>query len=136
MNYILNPTEEVFYYIVFVGFPAVILVVAYFWTRGSGQRRIERDIRNKGGKLISIFYDPYADGLFTRDGEIYQVQYKDAWGNTHKAQCKTSFFTGVYYKNDEVLELGPREQQKIDRLSELADENRRLSEELERLKKA
>ena len=56
-----------------------------------------------------------------------ELGYLDRDGNEHLAYCKTSMWTGVYMTRDEIVRYGDAGDRKVE---SLADENRRLREEL------
>jgi hypothetical protein len=68
-----------------------------------------------------------------QNARIYAVTYEDADGNLHKATCKTSMFAGVYFTEDIIVQRRQRPSNPSDTDS-LQDENRRLREEIERLR--
>ena len=65
------------------------------------------------------------------------MRYLDRDGNEHVAHCKTSLFTGVYFTEDRIVRYAPRPAEdaagEADALA-LAEENRRLRAELERMR--
>jgi hypothetical protein len=76
---------------------------------------------------------PFGPGWFgEKSDRIYAVRYLDKDGNEHEARCKTSMWTGVYFTQDEIVRHAKRPSDKQESLEE---ENRRLRDELERLKR-
>jgi hypothetical protein len=70
--------------------------------------RIKDEIESKGGRVISIAWNPFARGWFFEKGERhYEVSYVDRSGGTISTTCKTSLFTGIYWA--EGAELGRTE---------------------------
>lgn len=117
--------------------------------------RIDDHIRERGGRLIDKQWTPFGPGWFGSQHErLYEVRYEDADGNLHDATCKTSVFAGVYFTEDRIVEAGrrtgapgrsrevagpverPYDVGSSARSREvLAAENRRLREEIERLRR-
>lgn len=98
-------------------------------------KRIRAYIRQRGGKVIETNWSPFGPGWFgEKSDRIYRVRYTDRDSNQHKAYCKTSFWTGVYFTEDRIL--GHAEQPKSQTsLALLQAENQRLREELAQLKR-
>ena len=100
--------------------------------------RIADYIQSRGGKVLSCHWWPFGPGWFgEKRDRIYEVTYLDAEGNQHRAACKTSLMTGVYFTEDTVVAVSKRrfDPPQVDRtVMELAEENRRLRAELARLK--
>jgi hypothetical protein len=60
--------------------------------------RIQQEIESRGGRVLSISWNPFARGWFFEKNERhYDVTYLDRTGATISTTCKTSFFTGVYW---------------------------------------
>ena len=96
--------------------------------------RIDEYIRSEGGHILERHWTPFGRGWFgDRDMRIYEVRYVDREGNVHDATCKTSMWGGVYFTEDTVSG-GVRGAGKDSAAQTLLEENRRLREELERLK--
>ena len=99
--------------------------------------RVRAYIEERGGRLISSGWAPFGKGWFgEKSDRIYEVRYLDSEGNEHEASCKTSMFTGVYFTEDRIVRHARPATQAPDatHLTDLARENRRLRDELERLK--
>ena len=94
--------------------------------------RIKEYIANKGGKVTEIQWSPFGPGWFGEKSDaIYEIKYRDRDGNKHVAYCKTSMFTGVYITEDKIVKAA---QQQPQGSVSLEEENRRLKEELRRLR--
>ncbi len=66
--------------------------------------RIKRYIEARGGKLIRARWSSFGPGwLGNRNQRFYRIVYRDADGKDHRATCKTSLFSGVYFTGDTVL---------------------------------
>ncbi len=99
--------------------------------------RIEAYIRERGWTLVDKSWDPFGPGWFgEKDSRIYQIVYKDTQGDLHKAHVKTSLLSGVYLTQDEIVQKAEAQPSSSEttHLQELEEENRRLKEELNRLK--
>ena len=70
--------------------------------------RIREDVEAKGGRILSIRWNPFGRGWFFEKNERhYAVTYMDRSGATISAACKTSLFTGTYW-TDAPLADEPR----------------------------
>jgi hypothetical protein len=118
--------------------------------------RIRDYVQGRGGRMLSCTWAPFGTGWFgDKSDRIYEVSYLDKEGNQHRATCKTSMWTGVYWTEDRIV-VHAQQQPSPDKLvepepfqsdgdpwsqtagrsaEELEAENRRLREELERLKR-
>jgi hypothetical protein len=100
---------------------------------GIDRGRVERYIERKGGKLLDASWAPFGPGWFgEKEERIYRVVYQDQDGRRHEAHCKTSMLTGVYLTNDVVVD---ERESPPSTTAALQEENRRLRDEVERLKK-
>ena len=125
--------------VVFLG--GVVAIVAIRLMAGSlNHGRIREYIENKGGEIVEIQWDPFGPGWFGEKSDaIYQIKYLDRDGNEHLAHCKTSMFSGVYLTEDKIVKRKWQENQLQESPSNgplsLEEENRRLKEEIRRLKR-
>jgi hypothetical protein len=87
--------------------------------------RVERYIKERGWKLLDRSWDPFGPGWFgEKDSRIYQIVYRDEFGNVHRAHVKTSMLSGVYLTNDSIVQVAEQHPQPEQR--DMAEENRRL----------
>jgi hypothetical protein len=121
---------------------AVVIALAILIRLAAGvfdRSRIADYIHSRGGKVLSCHWWPFGPGWFgEKRDRIYEVTYQDADGNQHRAACKTSLMSGVYFTQDAIIGGSQRriDAPQVDRtVMDLADENRRLRSELERLKR-
>ena len=71
--------------------------------------RIRREIESRGGRVVSIAWNPFARGWFFEKNERhYDVSYLDRSGARLSTTCKTSFFTGVYWAEGPTMLDQPR----------------------------
>jgi len=122
--------------IVIVIFIIIAIVVRLFAGSMDGER-VRAYIEERGGRLLSSGWAPFGKGWFgDKSDRIYEVSYLDSDGNEHEATCKTSMFTGVYFTEDRIVRHArpPSETQHGSHLTDLERENRRLRDELDRLK--
>ena len=71
--------------------------------------RIQREIESRGGRVLSITWNPFARGWFFEKNERhYDVSYLDRSGARLSTTCKTSFFTGVYWAEGPSMLDQPR----------------------------
>jgi hypothetical protein len=127
------------------GFPpivAVVVILAIAIRLAAGlfdHSRIADYIQSRGGKVLSCHWWPFGPGWFgEKRDRIYEVTYLDAQGNQHRAACKTSLMSGVYFTEDTIVGGNQRriDPPQVDRtIMELAEENRQLRAEVERLKR-
>ena len=84
-----------------IGAGLAIRVLLHFVDKG----RIKDEVESKGGKVISISWNPFGRGWFFEKNERhYSVTYTDRSGATLEAACKTSLFTGVYWADAAKIE--------------------------------
>ena len=93
--------------------------------------RIRKYIADKGGTVTEIQWSPFGPGWFASNNDvIYKVRYRDRDKNEHLAYCKTGILSGVYLTEDKIIGMAQQPQTGVS----LEEENRRLREELRRLK--
>ena len=89
--------------------PLILLVVIAL---GLGIRliagRLDRDrireyIKNGGGQVLHIVWNPFGPGWWGSRERIYDVTYKTHKGEVREATCKTTMFSGVYWTGDTAL---------------------------------
>ena len=121
---------------VFVIFPVFIILAIVFRLIAGGMDhdRIDQYISELGGEVIARSWDPFGKGWYGDKKRIYQLRYQDSEGNIHQATCKTSVLSGVYLTEDHIINYS---EQSIHNRTEadLLEENRRLRQEIENLKK-
>ena len=87
------------------------IVAGVFWRiimHFVDKKRIKDEVESKGGRVISIRWNPFARGWFFEKNERhYEVAYTDRSGATVSTTCKTSLFTGVYWAEGPRLEEPP-----------------------------
>ena len=111
----------------------VIALVIRLAAGGLDHDRIKRYVEDRGGQVLDANWAPFGPGWFgEKSDRIYGVRYLDPDGNEHEAHCKTSFWTGVYFTEDRIVRYAERPAPPE---RELEAENRRLREELERLRR-
>lgn len=73
------------------------------------KKRIQHEIESRGGRILSIAWNPFARGWFFEKNERhYDVSYVDRTGATVSTTCKTSFFTGIYWAEAPSMAERPR----------------------------
>ena len=104
----------------------IVLAVVFRLIAGSFDgERVESYVRRNGWELVDKSWDPFGPGWFgEKDSRIYQIVYRDAHGNLHRAHVKTSMFSGVYLTNDHIVEQA--DAPPASRLESVQDENERL----------
>lgn len=115
------------YVLIIVG---VLFAILIRLSRGGVDRqRIEQYIEERGGKVIEAAWTPFGPGWLGKNHDrIYDVRYLDKDGHEHRAYCRTSGWSGVYFTQDTV-------EKRAATGSALEKENRQLREELARLKR-
>jgi len=62
--------------------------------------RITKAAQGKGWQAVAVTWSPFAPGWFFEKGERhYRVWYSDEYGNRCGRYCKTSLFTGVFWRD-------------------------------------
>jgi predicted RNA-binding Zn-ribbon protein involved in translation (DUF1610 family) len=81
-------------YLLVIGAGVAIRIVMHFVDKS----RIKDEVEAKGGRIISIRWNPFGRGWFFEKNERhYSVTYTDRSGATVSTICKTSLFTGIYW---------------------------------------
>jgi hypothetical protein len=111
----------------------LIAVVIRFAAGGLDHDRVKQYVESRGGSVIEANWEPFGPGWFgEKSDRIYGVRYLDRDGNEHEAHCKTSMWTGVYFTEDRIVKHADRTGRQQ---SSLEEENRRLREEIDRLRR-
>lgn len=120
-------------FLIIIGMVFVVVIIRLV-AGGIDHDRVERYISELGGKVINKKWNPFGKGwLGSQNERIYEVRYEDKDGNIHKAICKTSMLAGVYFTQDEIIR--PANEIKYSSRTELEEENRRLKQQIEDLKR-
>lgn len=118
-------------FIAFIGF----IICIWLLSHRLDAERIKEYIESRGGKLLESTWTPFGRGWFGERGDrIYRVRYLDINGNEHNASCKTSMWSGVYWTEDYITKAIDRSDHTSQANSSLEEENRRLRDELARMK--
>jgi len=124
----------------YVLIPLVLLVIVGIRLAAGGldRTRVKEYVESRGGQLIETTWEPFGPGWFgEKSDRIYSVHYRDRDGNEHRAHCKTSMWTGVYFTQDSIVKRAAGDEAEARRSvtrESLEEENRRLRAELEELK--
>ena len=95
--------------------------------------RVRAHFESQGAQLLSARWEPFGRGWFGEKGDrIYRVRWRDAAGDVHEAQCKTSLFSGVYLADQRRISTSGHAPADA---RDLRAENARLRAELEDLKR-
>jgi hypothetical protein len=114
----------------------ILAIVIWLVARGMDTDRVKEYIEARGGKLLEKHWAPFGKGWFgEKSDRIYEVRYLDKEGNEHQATCKTSMWTGVYWTEDTIVKYARRPDVDASSAASLEEENRRLREENERLRR-
>ncbi len=97
--------------------------------------RIRDYVVARGGRIIDMRWAPFGPGWFGANKErIYAVRYRDHEGSIHAAFARTNLWSGVYFTEDAIIEHA-KPFADDEAIESLEEENRRLREELARLKR-
>jgi hypothetical protein len=116
----------------------LFLAIFVIWliARGMDTDRVKEYIEARGGKLLEKHWAPFGKGWFgEKSDRIYEVRYLDKNGNEHQASCKTSLWSGVYWTEDTIVKYARRAEEDSPSVASLEEENRRLRQENERLRR-
>ena len=121
------------------GIVIVLVVVAAIVIRvmagGMDHDRVRQYVELRGGRVMDANWAPFGKGWFgEKSDRIYQVRFLDQDGNEHEAHCKTSLFSGVYFTEDRIVRHAQRPADQA--AMTLEEENRRLRDEVERLRES
>jgi hypothetical protein len=120
--------------VVIVVFVLVALIVIRLAHGSMDHIRVRVYIEAHGGNVVELNWAPFGPGWFGSNRDrIYQVRYIDRGGNEHVAFCRTSGWSGVYFTDDRNVKHVKRP---MDEIEALEEENRRLREEVARLKRS
>lgn len=118
----------------------LIAIVTRMMAGGMDHDRIRQYVEQRGGRVIDSNWSPMGPGWFGEQTDrIYGVRYVDRDGHEHEAHCKTSMWSGVYLTEDRIIRR--REAAALTPMptpttaDALAEENRRLREEVGRLRR-
>jgi hypothetical protein len=112
----------------------IIAIVIRLAAGGLDHDRVRQYVESRSGKVIEANWEPFGPGWFgEKSDRIYAVRYIDQDGNEHQAHCKTSMWTGVYFTEDRIVKYADRAC--VMQQPSLEDENRRLREELDRIRR-
>ena len=76
---------------------AILIRVGLYY---ADKNAISTAVAGQGWKLLDIEWAPFSPGaLFERHERSYKVTYLDSEGKTNLKYCKTSIFTGVYWRD-------------------------------------
>jgi hypothetical protein len=87
--------------------PPITLIVIFtlfilwriFVTSKWDRDRIKEAALAKKWKIVAIAWEPFGPGWFGEKTErIYKVSYENELGQIEQKYCKTSIFTGVFWK--------------------------------------
>src|ERR1017187_4996666 len=115
-------------YIFFVLVAVFIAIMFRLMHGGMDRNRITRYIESRRGRLIDANWMLFGPGWAGKGkARIYEVRYIDKDGNQHRAFCKTSGWSGVYFTEDRIEQSvdAPKAQDSLE------EENRRLHDELD-----
>ncbi len=70
------------------------------WMHFVDKRRVVEAANERGWQRVEVHWEPFASGWFFEKGERhYRVLYRDEDGEAQDRICKTSLFTGVYWRD-------------------------------------
>jgi hypothetical protein len=93
-----------------IGFILAIVAIAVVGRLLAGSMdgdRIERYVRQRGGRILTRQWAPFGRGWFgERNDRIYEIEYEDRNGDRRRATVKTSLWSGVYLTDDQIIRRG------------------------------
>jgi hypothetical protein len=113
--------------------PLLLVGVVLFWfvNRNMDEERIKSHVRQKGGEVTKCLFVPTGHGWWAdQQNRMYDVRYADVDGVEHQARARASLFKGVTWVEDRTIGVTGQ----APTPTQLEAENRRLKEEVERLK--
>ena len=123
------------FFLVLIPVAIVIAIAIRFAAGGLDKDRVRQYVEERGGRFIAADWAPFGPGWFgEKNDRIYQVRFLDHDGNEHEAYAKTSMWTGVYLTEDRIIRYRSAPVDTAD-VESLEEENRRLREELARIKR-
>ncbi len=109
----------------------VMAVLAWFVNRMLDEDRIKSYLRQRNGTLRECRPLSLGRGWWVEGNErLYEVRYLDEDGHEHQATAKIRWFMGVYWTDDKFVHYADQ----VPGKDSLEEENRRLREEVNRLK--
>src|SRR5687767_12772414 len=82
----------------------ILGIVCWIVARAMDGDRVKEYVESRGGKLLEKNWAPFGKGWFgEKNDRIYEVRYVDKDGNEHRATCKTSLWSGVYWTEDRIV---------------------------------
>lgn len=106
------------------------------WVGSLDTGRIEAYVKRQGWTLEDRSWDPLGPGcLGERDSRIYLIVFRDQEGNLRRANVKTSWLSGVYLTQDEIIERPPVPPRAGLKGEDLDAENERLRKRAETFEK-
>lgn len=73
------------------------------------KERVREYIEDNGHSVLSIHWTLFGHGWLSESSKegggnrIYEVEYRDVYGNTHHVWCKTAMLSGVFLSNDRIV---------------------------------
>lgn len=119
----------------------ILAVLVWFMNRSMDQDRIRGWLEFRGNKLLDSQLLPSQKDWWSNTVQrVYEVRYLDPQGHEHLATCTTGLFKGIVWTEDRILRYADQVEGipmpgKTDiKRESVEEENRRLREELARLK--
>ena len=110
-----------------------LVVLIRVWLDRLDRVRLRDWFAGGGEEVVTIQWDPFGPGWFgEKSDRIYLVSLRDGDGTVRRVHCKTSMWTGVYVseRRDPLRYFRGH-----DRDRTLREENERLRDEVERLRR-
>lgn len=83
-------------------------IAVWYFKRDRDEDRIVAEIAKQGGEVLRLEWKPFAPGILgamgDRNERHYVVRYRDRAGNEYQGLCKTSSWTGVYWREHECVQ--------------------------------
>ena len=116
--------------------PIAILIISFWILMFKFDKKSVREyLENRGDTVISINWKLFGKGWLSesnKDGggnRIYLVVFKDIYGNTKQAWCKTAILSGVFLTDESITEQAQSDGKPLSaeaKIALLEDEVRKL----------
>ena len=88
--------ETVFY----VALALLAALIVHALIRAADRERILKAVRARGHRDVEIHWAPFSPGWFgSGQDRQYRVVFRDPDGERHERLCRTSAFSGVYWRD-------------------------------------
>ena len=92
----------------FIVFFVLLIVGLWVLTIHLDKDRVRKYIEHDGRQVLNIYWRLFGHGWLSESSKegggnrIYEVEYKDVYGNIHRVWCKTAMLSGVFLSKDKI----------------------------------